>query len=75
MNALLISIYSSAVLAWAVALYRLRPARPSSLAMPVPHPSVDGPTARAGTPDPARAVTPPRVHIEMGGRGRHREVA
>lgn len=75
MNALPIAIYGSAVLAWAVALYRLRPARPSPLTMPVRHPSVDEVTARAGTPDPARAVTPQRVHIEMGGRGRHREVA
>jgi hypothetical protein len=40
---------------------------------PVPDPSVDGyATARAGTPDPARAVAPRRVHIEMGGHGRHR---
>jgi hypothetical protein len=43
---------------------------------PVPRPSVDGPaTAGAGTPDPAPAVAPQRVHIEMGGRGRHRMVA
>lgn len=43
---------------------------------PVPCPSVDGyATAGAGTPDPAPAVAPRRVHIEMGGPGRHREAA
>lgn len=44
---------------------------------PVPRPSVDGyATAGAGTtPDPAPAVAPRRVHIEMGGPGRHRMVA
>lgn len=73
MDAALIGIYSAAVLAWAVALYRLRPARPSPLATTVPRPSVDGnATAGAGTPDPAPAVAPRRVHIEMGGHGRHR---
>lgn len=43
---------------------------------PVSPPPGDGPiTAGAGTPDPAPAVVPHRVHIEMGGHGRHREVA
>jgi energy-converting hydrogenase Eha subunit F len=43
---------------------------------PVPRPSVDGPaTAGAGTPDSAPVVAPQRVHIEMGGSGRHGMVA
>jgi hypothetical protein len=42
---------------------------------PVLRPSVDGLTTGAGTPDPAPVVTPRRVHIDLGGIGRHREVA
>jgi hypothetical protein len=37
---------------------------------PVPDPSVDGPTAGAGTPDPAPAVEPLRVRMSY--RGQHR---
>lgn len=41
---------------------------------PVPHPSVDGPTAGAGTPDPAPVVAP-RVRVQLGGPHRHRRAA
>lgn len=40
---------------------------------PAPRPSGDGSTGDgAGTPDPAPSPAPQRVHIEMGGLGRHR---
>lgn len=43
---------------------------------PVHRPSVDGHAAvGVGTPDPAPAAVARRVHIEMGGRGRHSKAA
>lgn len=44
---------------------------------PVHHPSVDGHAAAGAgnSPDPAPAAVARRVHIEMGGPGRHRMVA
>lgn len=38
---------------------------------PVLRPSVDGPAAGAGTPDPA----PARIHVALGGPARHRKAA